>query len=86
MFDPDEFQNLIVAQNADSEWDVRDPALLGMPRGIVKLFNAYPMGLTNCIYNISYFFEYLPSRERVLELVDIYYCHVAWMYVHRSLN
>lgn len=86
VIDPDAFDNLIITQDADPEWNVRDPAVLGMPRAIIKLFNAFPMGLTNCVYDISSFFEYIPSRERALELVDLYYCHVAWMYVLRSLN
>lgn len=70
---------LIIAQEDDSDWNIRDPACLGMPPEIIKLFNSFPMGLTNCPYDSSDFTRFLPGINRALQLADIYYRHVSWM-------
>jgi len=55
-----------------------------MPFEIMDLVNAFPMGLKDCPYNKGQFVSFLPSRERAIELADLYYNNVAWMWVHFS--
>lgn len=51
-----------------------------LPTEIVQLMNAFPFGVKDCPYSKSIFEPYFPPRERTLELVNIYFTHVAWMY------
>ncbi|KZP02475.1 hypothetical protein FIBSPDRAFT_1055850 [Athelia psychrophila] len=73
-------------KNADPEpvsgWDIRDAESLGMPADIVDLVDAFPMGLTDCRLNKSHFTDrnFLPTRSRGYELVELYYRNVSWMY------
>lgn len=73
-------------KNADPEpvsgWDIRDAESLGMPADIVDLVDAFPMGLTDCPLNKSHFTDrnFLPTRSRGFELVELYYRNISWMY------
>lgn len=79
-------------ENADSQpasgWDIRDAESLGMPADIVDLVDAFPMGLTDCPINKSHFTDrnFLPSRSRGFELVELYYRNVSWMFVISILS
>src|ERR1700722_5881217 len=58
-----------------------DPKFLGLSFELVDLMNAFPFGLKDCPYTRYLFVPFLPSRERTMELADIYYKNVAWMCV-----
>ncbi|KAG2145129.1 hypothetical protein DEU56DRAFT_194357 [Suillus clintonianus] len=57
-----------------------DPKYLGLPFEIIDLCNAYPFGLKDSQYTKFLFLPFLPPRERALQLTDIYYRNVAWMF------
>lgn len=48
-----------------------------MPLEIIELYNAYPMGITGCTHETSLFTDFLPPRDRALELLDFYYTKFA---------
>lgn len=54
-----------------------------MPADIVDLVDAFPMGLADCPISKFHFTErgYLPPRSRSLELVELYYRNISWMFV-----
>ncbi|KAF7977118.1 hypothetical protein HWV62_4728 [Athelia sp. TMB] len=74
----------MIRQDAEADlWDSYDDANnLGMPPEIVELADAFPMGLGNSSCRKSDFvqFKFLPSRKRALELIELYYHNVAWLY------
>ncbi|KAJ8586898.1 hypothetical protein M405DRAFT_874860 [Rhizopogon salebrosus TDB-379] len=57
-----------------------DPKYLGLPFEIIDLCNAYPFGLRDSQYTKYLFLPFLPPRERALQLTDLYYQNVAWMF------
>ncbi|KAG2344031.1 hypothetical protein BDR05DRAFT_1019117 [Suillus weaverae] len=57
-----------------------DPKCLGLPFEIIDLCNAYPFGLRDSQYTKFLFLPFLPSRERALQLMELYYRNVAWMF------
>lgn len=57
-----------------------DPKYLGLPFEIVDLCNAYPFGLRDSQYTKFLFSPFLPSRERALQLMELYYRNAAWMF------
>ncbi|KAG1876498.1 hypothetical protein DFJ58DRAFT_178328 [Suillus subalutaceus] len=57
-----------------------DPKYLGLPFEIIDLCNAYPFGLRDSQYTKFLFLPFLPSRERALQLMELYYRNVAWMF------
>ncbi|KAG1760121.1 hypothetical protein EDD22DRAFT_980737 [Suillus occidentalis] len=57
-----------------------DPKYLGLPFEIVDLCNAYPFGLRDSQYTKFLFSPFLPSRERALQLMELYYRYAAWMF------
>lgn len=57
-----------------------DPKYLGLPFEIVDLCNAYPFGLKDSQYTKFLFSPFLPSRERALQLMELYYRNAAWMF------
>ena len=59
--------------------ETNDSQYLGMPFEIMDLGNAFPMGLKDSPYSKSQFVPFLPSRERAIELANIYYSNVAFM-------
>lgn len=69
--DPTQFPQEIEPEQMD------DP--LQLPTEIIELMNAFPFGLKDCPYNKSMFIPYIPLREKAIEIIDIYYSHVAWM-------
>ncbi|KAF7973743.1 hypothetical protein HWV62_14322 [Athelia sp. TMB] len=73
-------EELAKEKESDEAWDIRDPIRLGMPLEIIKLFRAFPMGLSHCSSYHSHFTEFLPGRDRAIELTNLYYRLVAWMY------
>lgn len=50
-----------------------------LPVEILELVNSFPFGMRDCPYDKYTLLPYLPSRDRALELSDLYYKHVAWM-------
>lgn len=54
-------------------------AALNLPREILDLLKHFPMGQRDYIHSPYVFTDFLPSRERSLALVDIYYRKVTWM-------
>jgi hypothetical protein len=57
-----------------------DPKYLGLPFEIIDLCNAYPFGLRGSQYTKFLFLPFLPPYERALELMELYYGNVAWMF------
>ncbi|KAG1769517.1 hypothetical protein EV702DRAFT_1140943 [Suillus placidus] len=57
-----------------------DPKCLGLPFEIIDLCNAYPFGLRDSQYTKFLFLPFLPPRERALQLMELYYGNVAWMF------
>ncbi|KAG2157850.1 uncharacterized protein EDB93DRAFT_1078285 [Suillus bovinus] len=57
-----------------------DPKYLGLPFEIIDLCNAYPFGLRDSQYTKFLFLPFLPSYERALHLMELYYRNVAWMF------
>ncbi|KAG1741151.1 hypothetical protein EDB19DRAFT_739063 [Suillus lakei] len=57
-----------------------DPKYLGLPFEIIDLCNAYPFGLKDSQYTKFLFFSFIPPRERALQLMELYYRNVAWMF------
>ncbi|KAF8636428.1 hypothetical protein AX17_003610 [Amanita inopinata Kibby_2008] len=64
-------------QDSEQEQEMRH---LDLPFEIIDLMNAFPFGLKDCPYTKSIFAPYVPPRERALEILDIYFASVAWMY------
>lgn len=50
-----------------------------MSSEIIELYNAYPMGIADCAYETDHFTDFLPPKDRALELVDLYYAKFAIM-------
>ncbi|KAF8159717.1 hypothetical protein B0H34DRAFT_655640, partial [Crassisporium funariophilum] len=53
---------------------------LDLPLEIFELSNAFPFGLKDCPYHKDIFFEYLPNKDRAVEITNLYYTTAAWMY------
>ncbi|KAK7466490.1 hypothetical protein VKT23_005212 [Stygiomarasmius scandens] len=72
-------QNLLPC--AGDEWeDKHHPEDNVLPQELVELMNAFPFGLKDCPYTKYLFMPFLPTQQRALQLVDLYYKEVAWMY------
>ncbi|KAG1814545.1 fungal-specific transcription factor domain-containing protein [Suillus variegatus] len=75
------FQPLFPPDNYPSQQSVSaDPKYLGLPFEIIDLSNAYPFGLRDSQYTKFLFLPFLPPRERALQLMELYYRNVAWMF------
>ncbi|TFK32802.1 fungal-specific transcription factor domain-containing protein [Crucibulum laeve] len=72
------FQDLLPP--AQEEWLMSAPKHLDLPQEIINLLNAFPFGLKDNPYSRFLFIPYLPTRERAMELTELYYINVAWMY------
>ncbi|KAF8631863.1 hypothetical protein AX15_002133 [Amanita polypyramis BW_CC] len=72
------FQDLLPFSQ-DSE-DERYEGPLHLSTEIIDLMNSFPFGPKDCSYPKSNFLPYIPTQERAVEIVNIYYAHVAWMY------
>ncbi|KAG2364127.1 hypothetical protein BDR07DRAFT_1482839 [Suillus spraguei] len=57
-----------------------DPKYLGLPFEIIDLCNAYPFGLRDSQYTKFLFLPFLPPHARALQLMELYYQNVAWMF------
>ncbi|KAF4593324.1 hypothetical protein EYR38_009038 [Pleurotus pulmonarius] len=64
---------------ADEAW-YRAPTQSSLPVEILELVNSFPFGMRDCPYDKYTLLPYIPPRDRALELSDLYYKHVAWMY------
>ncbi|EGN96533.1 hypothetical protein SERLA73DRAFT_93018 [Serpula lacrymans var. lacrymans S7.3] len=73
------FQELLPPEQNERRM-LQDAKNLGLPYEIVDLCNAFPFGLRDCPYTKHQFVSFLPTRERALELAELYYDNVAWMY------
>ncbi|KAI0060962.1 hypothetical protein BV25DRAFT_1870945 [Artomyces pyxidatus] len=58
----------------------RDSQRLGLPFEILELVHAFPFGLLDHSCTKTDFLHYIPSRERAIELTNLYYVNAAWMY------
>jgi hypothetical protein len=65
-------------QLTEEDWQGA-PKQLGLPFEIIELMNAFPFGLKDCRYTKLVFVSFLPSRERAVDLADLYYRNAAWM-------
>lgn len=75
------FQPLFPPDGYPSQQSVSaDPKYLGLPFEIIDLSNAYPFGLRDSQYTKFLFLPFLPPRERALQLMELYYRNVAWMF------
>ncbi|KAG6815799.1 hypothetical protein H0H87_011243 [Tephrocybe sp. NHM501043] len=64
----------------DETYHARPPTQLNLPSEILNLMHAFPFGFKECPYNKSIFIPYLPHKSRAIELANVYYASVAWMY------
>ncbi|KAK2463713.1 hypothetical protein APHAL10511_004464 [Amanita phalloides] len=72
------FQELLpLSQESKHE---RKEGPLHLPPEITELMNSFPFGLKDCHYSKYIFVPHIPPCERALEIIDIYYTHVSWMY------
>ena len=58
---------------------IQDPKNLGLPRDILELIYAFPMGFRDRGHLIVDFAKYIPSRDRAIELADLCYEHATWL-------
>ncbi|THU99159.1 hypothetical protein K435DRAFT_828264 [Dendrothele bispora CBS 962.96] len=72
-------QNLLPFEHDESE-DRQEPEENALPYELIELMNAFPFGLKDCSYNKYLLIPYLPMQNRAMQLVDLYYKEVAWMY------
>ncbi|KAF9005897.1 fungal-specific transcription factor domain-containing protein [Cyathus striatus] len=72
------FQDLLPP--SQEETFMSRPQHLELPPEVVDLMNAFPFGLKDCPYTKLVFMQYLPTRERALEIAALYYTNVAWQY------
>ncbi|KAJ3528064.1 hypothetical protein NM688_g8044 [Phlebia brevispora] len=56
--------------------DIQD---MGLPREMIQLFNAFPFGMRERVYNKLLFLPFIPSKERALQLTNYHYERFAWM-------
>ncbi|KAI5894781.1 uncharacterized protein SCHCODRAFT_02617794 [Schizophyllum commune H4-8] len=60
--------------------DQPDPSELCLPSEIVALVNAFPFGVKKTRLTKAIFAPYIPTRERTLQLTDLYFKHLGWLY------
>ena len=59
--------------------DQPDPSELCLPSEIVALVNAFPFGVKKTRLTKAIFAPYIPTRERTLQLTDLYFKHLGWL-------
>ncbi|KAL1745880.1 hypothetical protein HDZ31DRAFT_81655 [Schizophyllum fasciatum] len=59
--------------------DYPDPSELCLPSEIVTLVNAFPFGMRQTSLTKAIFAPYIPTRERTLQLTDLYFHHLGWL-------
>lgn len=75
------FQPLFPPDSYPSQQSIStDPKYLGLPFEIIDLCNAYPFGLRDSQYTKFLFLPFLPPHARALQLMELYYQNVAWMF------
>ncbi|KAI0048133.1 hypothetical protein FA95DRAFT_1127130 [Auriscalpium vulgare] len=60
--------------------ELGDPKRLGLPAEIVKMVESFPLGAYEPMHGTALFDTYLPSRECAIQLADLFYANIAWMY------
>ncbi|KAI0285848.1 fungal-specific transcription factor domain-containing protein, partial [Russula aff. rugulosa BPL654] len=65
--------------DASTTRTIQDPKDLGLPREILELVYAFPLGFRDRAYMIADFARYIPYRERAIELADLCYEHATWL-------
>jgi hypothetical protein len=50
-----------------------------LPSEILELVHAFPFGIPDRGHMIADFINFIPYRDRAIELVDLYYTHAAWL-------
>ncbi|KAI0048106.1 hypothetical protein FA95DRAFT_1595332 [Auriscalpium vulgare] len=59
--------------------DPGDPKGLGLTVEILELVHSFPFGPYETFHSTALFSPYIPSRERAIQLVDLYYVNLAWI-------
>ncbi|KAI0041617.1 hypothetical protein FA95DRAFT_1598877 [Auriscalpium vulgare] len=67
------------ADGAIASKEIRNPKRLGLPVDILELVESFPLGPYQHPHSTVMFVPFLPSRERAIRLVDLYYEHMAWV-------
>ncbi|KAF9499385.1 hypothetical protein BDN71DRAFT_1384144, partial [Pleurotus eryngii] len=62
---------------ADEDWH-RAPMQSSLPVEILELVNSFLFGMQDCPYDKYTHLPHLPSRDRALELSELYYKHHLW--------
>ena len=65
--------------DANGTRTIQDPKCLGLPREILELVYAFPLGFRDRAHMIVDFAQYIPSRDRAIELANLCYKHITWM-------
>ena len=65
--------------DASTTRTIQDPKHLGLPREILELVYAFPLGFRDRSHLIVDFAKYIPYRDRAIELADLCYEHVTWL-------
>lgn len=77
---PEFLQHLMPEElDASATRTIQDPKNLGLPRDILELVYAFPMGFRDRAHMIVDFAEYVPPRDRAIELANLCYEHAAWL-------
>lgn len=58
---------------------VYETKYLGLPFEVLDLVNAFPFGLKDPLCTKGQLLDFLPSRERALDLAELYYINMGWM-------
>ncbi|KAJ8516610.1 hypothetical protein ONZ45_g6088 [Pleurotus djamor] len=75
--DSQHFHDMLIPTEA---WPPKAPKVYCLPVEIIELMNAFPLGVREDGFEKHLFLPYIPQRERALELVELYYRHVAFLY------
>jgi len=50
-----------------------------LQEGVSELVKTFPLGMKGCRFTKTIFLEYLPTKEKVLEILSLHYRHATWM-------
>lgn len=77
---PEFLQHLMPEElDASATRTIQDPKHLGLPRGILELVYAFPLGFRDRHHLIVDFAKYIPCRDRAIELANLCYEHATWL-------
>ncbi|KAI0272482.1 hypothetical protein BC834DRAFT_966502 [Gloeopeniophorella convolvens] len=73
-------QNLMPEVEVNGSSYILEPKYLGLPFEMLELVHAFPFGLRDHAHSIADFIDYIPFRERAIELANLHYTNAAWLF------